>query len=120
MPPAIPVCFSALAVTVDTVAPNAPAITSEAIVNTNEVTLAGTAEANSTITVFDGATELGTALADASGTWSYTTGHLSNGAHAFIATDTDAAGNISVGLAGGRSDNWHGAAGGAQDRLILA
>ncbi len=87
---------SALNVTVDTVAPNAPVITSDTVVNANEVTLAGTAEANSTVNVFDGTTELGTALASASGAWSFTTSALADGNHAFIATDTDAAGNTSL------------------------
>ena len=57
--------------------------------------LTGTAEANSTVTVFDGATLLGTATADSTGAWSYTTSPLQNGPHAFTATATDAAGNTS-------------------------
>ena len=87
---------SALNVTVDTVAPNAPVIASDAIVNTNEVMLTGTAEANSTVNVFEGTTQLGTATADGSGAWSYTTSPLSNGDHAFTATAIDAAGNTSL------------------------
>ncbi|WP_412770683.1 Ig-like domain-containing protein, partial [Ralstonia solanacearum] len=35
-------------------------------------TLTGTAEANSTISVFDGTTLLGTTTADASGNWTFT------------------------------------------------
>src|ERR1019366_8550560 len=85
-----------LAVTVDTVVPNAPVIVSDTTINTNEVALTGTAEANSTVTVYDGTTKLGTATANASGAWSFTTGALANGAHSFTATATDAAGNISV------------------------
>ncbi|WP_231676494.1 Ig-like domain-containing protein, partial [Ralstonia pseudosolanacearum] len=38
-------------------------------------TLSGTAEANSTISVSDGTTLLGTTTADASGTWTYTPTH---------------------------------------------
>ena len=87
---------AALAVTVDTVAPSAPVIASDTIINTNEVNLTGTAEANSTVAVFDGTTQLGTATVNASGTWSFTTGPLANGTHAFTATDTDAAGNTSL------------------------
>ena len=86
---------SALAVTVDTVAPNAPVITSDAIVNTDEVMLTGTAEANSTVNVFDGTTLLATATTDSSGAWGYTTSPLNNGPHAFTTTATDAAGNTS-------------------------
>jgi hypothetical protein len=94
------VASAALAVTVDTVAPNAPVIASDATVNTNEVNLTGMAEANSTVTVYDGThthtTKLGTATANASGAWSFTTGTLANGAHSFTARDTDAAGNTSL------------------------
>src|SRR6185312_8286529 len=86
----------ALNVTVDTAAPAAPVITGDTIVNTNRVQLTGTAEANSKVTVFDGATALGTATADASGAWSYTTGPLSTGPNAFTATAADVAGNTSA------------------------
>src|ERR1019366_1120107 len=86
---------TALSVTVDAVAPTAPSIVSDVIVNTNEIALTGTAEANSTVKVYDGATLLGSATANGSGAWSYTTSPLSNGTHAFTATATDAAGNTS-------------------------
>ena len=91
----ISVASAAMAVTVDTVAPNAPVILSEAIVNTNEMMLTGTAESNSTVDVFEGTTLLGTVVADNTGAWSYTTNPLSAGAHAFTATATDAASNTS-------------------------
>ena len=96
---------AALAVTIDTTAPVAPSITSfstdsgtvgDGITNDNTLTLTGTAEANSTVKVFDGATLLGTATANGSGAWSFTTGTLSNAAHSFTATATDAAGNTGV------------------------
>ena len=90
------VASAALAVTVDTVAPNAPVIVSDTTINTNEVALTGTAEANSTVNVFEGTTQLGTATANGSGAWSYTTSPLSNGDHVFTATATDAAGNTSL------------------------
>ena len=63
-------------------------------VNSNDtVTLAGTAEANSTVNVFDGSTELGTATVNASGAFSYTTVALAAGsAHTFTAKDADANG----------------------------
>ena len=86
----------ALSVTVDTAAPAAPVIIGNTIVNTNTVQLTGTAEANSKVTVFDGATALGTATANASGAWSYTTGPLSAGPNAFTARAADAAGNTSA------------------------
>ena len=97
-----------LILTVDATAPGAPAI--NAITNgvtqvtgtvanggfTNDATptLTGTAEANSTVMIFDGATPLGTATADGTGAWTFTTVALPEGGHSFTATATDAAGNI--------------------------
>ncbi len=46
--------------------------------------------------VLDGATLLGTATANGSGAWSYTTAVLPNGGHSFTATAADAAGNASA------------------------
>ena len=79
--------------TVDTVAPTAPAISSNSVSPSNTVTLNGTAEANSTVAVLDGTTQLGTATANGSGAWTYTTAALAAGAHSLTATATDAAGN---------------------------
>jgi hypothetical protein len=96
---------AALSVTVDTSAPVAPSIASfstdsgtvgDNITNDNTLTLTGTAEANSTVKVFDGATLLGSAIANGAGAWSYTTAALANGAHSLTATATDAAGNTGV------------------------
>src|SRR5207342_340583 len=92
-------------VTVDTVAPVAPSIVTfstdsgvvgDHITNDNTLTLTGTAEANSVVKVYDGATLLNSVTADGSGAWSYTTTALSNGAHSLTATATDAAGNTGV------------------------
>ena len=91
--------------TIDTTAPVAPSIASfstdsgvvgDGITNDNTLTLTGTAEANSTVKVYDGATLLGTATPMATGAWTYTTAALANGAHSLTATATDAAGNISA------------------------
>ena len=87
---------SALAVTLDTLAPNAPIIATDVVVNTNEVSLTGTAEANSTVKLYDGATLLGSTTADGSGAWSYTTSPLADGSHVITGTATDKAGNISL------------------------
>ncbi|MGO4392251.1 Ig-like domain-containing protein [Variovorax sp. M-6] len=62
-------------------------------------TLSGTAENGSTVTLYDGATLLGTVTAGAGG-WTYTTGALSQGSHTFTAVSTDAAGNVSAASAG--------------------
>ena len=86
----------------DTIAPDAPAgLADGSIVNgvvnaandTSSQALTGTAEADAVISVYDGATLLGTVSADGSGAWSYTLGHLADGAHSLTATATDAAGN---------------------------
>ncbi|MDT0592035.1 Ig-like domain-containing protein, partial [Halomonas sp. PAR8] len=58
--------------------------------------LSGTAEAGSTVTIFDGDTVLGTAVADDSGHWSYTpVSDLGEGSHSLTATATDDADNTS-------------------------
>ncbi|WP_027169828.1 Ig-like domain-containing protein [Mesorhizobium sp. WSM3224] len=86
-----------LLVKVDTAVPSAPTIvasTSAAdLAKTHVEALKGTAEANSTVTVFDGTTKIGTATADANGAWSYSTKALSVRSHSFTATATDVAGN---------------------------
>ena len=86
---------TALAVMVDTVAPVAPLIANDTINGNNSVTLTGMAEGNSTVKVYDGAT-VGSATANASGAWTFTTGQLSIGSHDLTATATDAAGNTSA------------------------
>ena len=81
---------AALTVTVDTVAPAAPTLTSfspdsgvvgDGITNATVLTLTGAAAAGSTVEVFDGTTELGTTTTNGSGAWSYTTATLGNGGH---------------------------------------
>jgi hypothetical protein len=93
---------SALHVTVDTVAPGAPTIASispDAAVVGSDVssifTVTGGGEANSTVTVYDGSTAIGTAAVNGSGDWSFTTQSLTVGTHSFTAIDTDLAGNQS-------------------------
>src|SRR5262249_61471765 len=58
--------------------------------------LTATADAGSTVKLFDGSTQIGTATANASGAWTYTSAALSNGGHSFTATATDVAGNTGV------------------------
>jgi hypothetical protein len=87
---------SALTVTVDTVAPNAPVIASSAPASNNAYLLKGTAEANSSLEVFDGATQIGTVTTNSTGAWSFTTATLANGNHSFTAKAMDVAGNTSV------------------------
>ncbi len=87
---------SAMGVTIDTAAPVAPSIGSGVVVNANQVALSGTAEAGSTVKVYEGATLMGNATASGSGAWSYTTAALADGSHNLTATATDAAGNLGV------------------------
>ncbi len=96
---------SAMVVTIDATAPVAPSIASfstdsgvvgDHITNDNTLTLTGTAEANSTVKLYDGATLLGSATTNGSGAWTYTTATLADGGHSFTATATDAAGNTGL------------------------
>ncbi|MCT4715741.1 Ig-like domain-containing protein [Enterobacteriaceae bacterium H18W14] len=100
-----------LTLTVDTTAPQAPVITAiqddvGSVQFTSQVqgnvtddpapTFTGTAEAGTTITLYDGESVLGTVIADKDGNWSYTvTTNLVEGSHSVTATATDAAGNTS-------------------------
>src|ERR1019366_5292509 len=93
------------AVTVNIPIPTTPIIASfsidsgtvgDGITNVNVVTLAGTAEANSTVKVYDGATLLGTATADSGGARRLVTAALADGNHGLTATDTMAGINDSA------------------------
>ncbi|WP_155520787.1 Ig-like domain-containing protein, partial [Ralstonia solanacearum] len=102
---------TAAAFTVDTVAPAQPAIVSAVddvdpvtgavasggSTNDSTPTFAGTAEAGSTITLYDNGTAIGTTTADASGNWTFTPSTaLADGSHSITVTATDSAGNTSV------------------------
>ena len=96
------------AYTVDTTAPAAPSVpdlvagsdsgvsNADDLTNDTTPTFSGTAEANSTVSVYDGALLLGTTVADGLGNWSFTSGVLAAGVHNISATATDAAGNTSA------------------------
>jgi len=99
---------SGLSVAVDTTvaAPGTPDLaagsdsgssSTDNVTSDNTPTFTGTAEANSTVTLYDtdGTTVLGTATADGSGNWSITSSALSSGSHTITAKATDAAGNTS-------------------------
>jgi len=80
----------------DDVSPVTGTVVSGDSTNDTVLVLAGTAEANSTVTVRNGGSPLGTTSADGSGAWYFTTATLSNGTtYTFNATATDAAGNVS-------------------------
>jgi len=71
----------------------APVITipaNGATITTSTVAISGTSEANATIEIFhESTTSLGTATADSSGNWTFTTGTLADGSHSFTATASD-------------------------------
>ncbi|MBV7536929.1 DUF4347 domain-containing protein [Duganella sp. sic0402] len=94
--------------TIDSATPSAPptptlatlsdtgVLNNDKLTNDTTPTLTGSAEADSTVTIYDGATKLGTAMASASGVWNYTTAALSGASHSFTVTATDTAGNVST------------------------
>jgi hypothetical protein len=67
----------------------------DGITNSTAPHLAGTAEAGATVTLYDGATLVGTVIADDHGAWSINLKTLASGAHSITAKATDAAGNVS-------------------------
>src|SRR2546429_5988181 len=80
-------------------APSAPTISSystdsgtvgDGITNDNTVTFTGTAAAGATVSVYDGATLLGTATANGSVAWAFATGALTATTRSSTATATDA------------------------------
>ncbi|MFT3830525.1 MAG: Ig-like domain-containing protein [Opitutaceae bacterium] len=73
--------------TIDTTAPSVPTIGS-----VTSAGVSGTAEAGSTVRIYDGASLLGTAIADVSGNWSLTL-PLPDGSYTLTATATDPVGN---------------------------
>ena len=76
-----------MAIIVDTKAPTAPTIASHTVNTANQVVMSGNAEASSVVKVFDGTTQVGTATANSTGAWSYTTSALAAGSHSVTATD---------------------------------
>ena len=93
-------------VTIDRTAPNAPSTPllapasdggaqGDNRTNDDTPTMTGTAEAGSTVKLYDGVTQVGTATATG-GNWSITASTLATGAHTMTATATDLAGNPSV------------------------
>ena len=87
-----------VAAIIDTASPAAPVITTTAppINNAPSIDIAGTAEPNSTVTLYNGASVVGTATTNGSGNWHIDGIALTGGAtYNFTATATDEAGNTS-------------------------
>ncbi len=70
-------------------------LTSGGLTNDATPALSGTAEAGATVTIYDGSTVLGTAVADEDGHWRFTPDPLGEGEHRLSTTVTDVAGNTS-------------------------
>ncbi|MEH3096436.1 Ig-like domain-containing protein, partial [Klebsiella aerogenes] len=79
----------------DDVAQHTGPLTSGGLTNDATPALSGTAEAGSTVTIYDGSTVLGSVVADEDGHWSFTPDPLGEGEHRFSTTVTDVAGNTS-------------------------
>ena len=85
--------------TVDSIAPAAPAIIDAAErhdAGPSTVTVGGTAEPSASVQLFDGGVAKSTTTASGQGTWSVTLNGVGDGAHPYTAKATDAAGNVSV------------------------
>jgi hypothetical protein len=68
------------------------------LTNDNTPTIAGTAEAGSTVKIYDAQNDvLASVTADNAGAWSHTFGALQDGTYSYTVTTTDAAGNESQG-----------------------
>lgn len=105
------IASSPYVITVDTVAPIAPIIvsvaddvgtrtgplTNGAATDDAQPLLGGTAEAGSTVTIYDNGVQIGTTSANGSGAWSFTPSILTQGDHSFTARATDASGNVGPG-----------------------
>ncbi|MGS6269443.1 Ig-like domain-containing protein, partial [Enterobacter hormaechei] len=102
---------TAVTFVVDTVAPGAPAIVSitddvapgtgtlgsGSSTNDPRPQLTGTAEAGSTVTIYDNGIAIGTAVVGSNGSWSFTPSvNLSEGSHQLTVRATDVAGNTGL------------------------
>jgi hypothetical protein len=84
--------------TVDTTAPSTPAITDPAdnsFDTDGNFTVSGTADAGSTVRLFEGSASGDTTQVNASGQWSIDLWGVTQGSHTYTAKATDAAGNTS-------------------------
>lgn len=78
----------------DDVAPQTGALTNGSSTNDQRPQLSGTAEAGSTVTIYDSGIAIGTAVVSSNGTWTFTPSvDLSESTHQITVRATDAAGN---------------------------
>ncbi|MBL4608933.1 MAG: hypothetical protein JKY01_14040 [Pseudomonadales bacterium] len=86
-------------VTIDTTAPVAPSISSPvdaSILALSQLDVSGSAEASSSVDVYDGSAFLCSGSADTGGAWSCNSGNLAQGEHSLTAKATDLVGNQGV------------------------
>ena len=78
---------------VDSISPDTGSSSTDHITNAIALAVTGTAEASSTVNIYDGSSQSGTYLgnttADANGNWTFNTGTLAAGNHSLTATATD-------------------------------
>jgi len=87
---------ASLTFTLDTTPP-IPTITNE-VLSQGKVTLTGTtAEANDSVSVYEGSTLLATVLTDSNDNFKFVTGTVSNTVHVYTVSATDVAGNVGQG-----------------------
>ena len=75
-------------------------LSTDDITNDRTPTISGSAEANSVVTLYDGATLLGSATANPAGGWTITSTTLLDGVHTLTAVATDGIGNTSTASSG--------------------
>ena len=73
--------------------------TADTVTNVAAPAITGTAAANATVVLYDGATALGTATADGAGAWTVASASLNDGAHSLTAKASDANGTSSASTA---------------------
>ncbi|MEF3675252.1 Ig-like domain-containing protein, partial [Citrobacter freundii] len=87
--PGVPVIVSVM----DDFSPSTGPLSNNQATNDNTPTLSGTADANSTVTIYDNGTIIDSVLADGNGNWTWTSSSpLSDELHAFTATATNQSG----------------------------
>ncbi|MBR7287819.1 hypothetical protein G3W10_28310, partial [Klebsiella pneumoniae] len=79
---------------IDDIAPQTGTVTNGGSTNDRRPQLSGTAEAGSTVTIYDGGIAIGTAVVASNGTWTFTPSvDLNESTHQITVRATDAAGN---------------------------
>lgn len=84
----------------DDVAPSTGPLNNNQATNDNKPTLSGTAEANSTVKIYDNGVEVDSVQADGNGNWNWTSSSpLDDGPHTFSVTATNQSGTGGMSLA---------------------